>query len=264
MSDISNKEFNDLLVTLAVRDTFEVQLTDGNTYKFTQLSTDQLKELIKTVVDSPLTQSAFNTTLTKIMAESLADKGLGTPLFNVVDRLIFCLTTRIESLSPNLTVTPEGKPSYVVNLSDVKQKLLDAVQANPSIFLPQNTGTGNNQIQLTYSIPTVDVEAQLNNELYKNTDINVNTPEELRKVLGEAFINEIAKTINTITLDGDKVLNLSSGSFKSRLKTVESLPASLVQSVIEFVEKYKKVTEGCLVVDESFSVPVDGSLFSTR
>ena len=82
--------------------------------------------------------------------------------------------------------------------------------------------------------------------------------------MGEAFINEIAKTINTITLDGDKVLNLSSGSFKSRLKTVESLPASLVQSVIEFVEKYKKVTEGCLVVDESFSVPVDGSLFSTR
>ena len=198
------------------------------------------------------------------MAESLEDKGIDAKTFNVVDRLIFCLTTRIESLSPNFTVAPEGKPSYVVNLLDIKRKLLDAVASNKDLFLLQNTGTTNNQIQLTYGIPTIGVEAQLNSELYKNTDINVNTPEELRKVLGEAFINEIAKTIKIITIEGDKTLDLSSGSFKSRLKTVEALPASLVQSVIEFVEKYKKVTEDCLSIEEGVSVPIDGSLFSTR
>jgi len=45
---------------------------------------------------------------------------------------------------------------------------------------------------------------------------------------------------------------------------VESLPASLIKKVIDYVEKYKQVYEKGLEITETVSLPVDGSLFSLR
>jgi len=93
--------------------------------------------------------------------------------------------------------------------------------------------------------------------------LNVESQNDFRKILGETFINEIAKTIRTITIQ-DKVLDLSTVTFKSRLKTIESLPASLINNVIEYIEKYRKTLDESLVVEENISVPIDGTLFSLR
>ena len=102
----------------------------------------------------------------------------------------------------------------------------------------------------------------MNEEIYKNSNPNVEDPEELRKVLGEAFINEIAKAVRTLTID-EKTLDLSTVTFKSRLKTIETLPASLIQKVIEYIEEYKKVVDDCLTVN-GHTIVIDGSLFSLR
>ena len=260
MSEPSNKEFNELLSSLVTKETFSLRLTNGNTYEFYQLSTNQLKELIKTVVDSPLTQAAFNTTLSRIMKDSFVDREASSGSFNIVDRLLFCLTTRIESLSPIFNAAQKDK-TIEVNLLELKEKLVSAVEINRPFFSDQQTISGD--VRLAYGLPLVSTENQLNEELYKNADINIETPNELRKVLGEAFINEIAKTVKTLSVQ-DKTLDFNTVTFKSRLKTIESLPASLVQEVIGYVEKYKGVIDTCLKVNEDYSVTIDGSLFSLR
>ena len=248
--------FNELLAALAEAETFDITLTDGNSYKFRQLTTKQLKELVKTVVDSPLTQSVFNTTLSKIMKDSLIGEGS----FNVIDRLIFAIETRIQSLSPSVTVTQNEKTT-TIDLVEIKNKLNKSITDNSALLEDKTFETA--QIKLTVGVPSVKTETQLNEEFYKNVDINVQTQEELRKILGEAFINEIAKAIKTIEI-ADKTMDLSSVNFKTRLKTVESLPASSIQKVIEYIEQHKKAIEDCLVVSEGVSVPIDGSLFSLR
>jgi hypothetical protein len=260
MSELSNKEFNDLLSSLVTKETFSLKLTDGNVYEFYQLSTNQLKELVKAVVDSPLTQSVFNNTLSRIMKESFVNRETSLTNFNVVDRLLFCLTTRIESLSPTYNVNQENR-TLSINLAEIKEKLSAAIETNKVLFSNQQTTSG--EVTLAYGLPLVPTETQLNDELYKNADINVDTPNELRKLLGEAFINEIAKTIKTITIQ-EKTLDLSTLTFKARLKTIESLPASVVQQAIGYVEKYKGVIDSCLRVSDDYSVSIDGSLFSLR
>ena len=250
------KNFNELLAALADTETFEITLTDGKAYKFRQLTTNQLKELVKTVVDSPLTQSVFNTTLSKIMKESLVGEGS----FNVIDRLLFAIETRIQSLSPSVTITQDER-STTIDLIEVRNKLVKAIADNSALLEDKSFETS--QLKLTFGVPSVKTETQLNEELYKNVDINVQTPEELRKILGDAFINEIAKAIKTIEIS-DKTMDLSSVNFKARLKTVESLPASSIQKVIEYIEQHKKAIEDCLIVSEGVSVPIDGSLFSLR
>jgi hypothetical protein len=256
----NTKELNDLLKALeaAPEACFSLLLTNRTKYSFRRLNTNNLKELIKTVVDSPLTQSAFNTTVTNVMKETITPT-MDVLGLNVVDRLLFCLTTRIESLSPVLTLTKD-KESLEVNLVQCRDQIQQNIAKNLTLFDTQKTTLNN--ITLTYRIPLLKAEEQLSKEINKTTDINISTPEELRKVIGDAFIQEIATTIETVRV-GDSVLDLQQISFANRIKTVEALPATAIQEVIKFIEQYKKVTESALTKD-SWVVPIDGSLFSQR
>jgi hypothetical protein len=260
MSESPNKEFYDLLNTVSVTETSDITLSDGKNYKFRQLTTNNLKDLIKSVVDSPLTQSVFNSTVARIMKESYAGEALGYE-FNIIDRLLFVLGTRIASISPTIVLTKEDKTTVTVDIQGVITKLINTIAANTEAFA--NGSLTYNTIVVTYGVPSITVESQLNDEIYKNVELDVQTPEQLRKLLGETFINEIAKSINGVVI-GDKSLDLSTVVFRSRLKTVESLPAYLVSGVIQYIEKYKKLIEDDLVIEEGLSLPIDGSLFSLR
>lgn len=252
-----NKEFYDLLNELVNEQTFDLELTNGSFVKCKSLSTAQLKELVKAVVDSPITQSQFNSTATKIFKQSVQDSTEYVP--NVVDRLLFLIETRIRSLSSTSTVTFNDK-DIIINFEEVKKKLLDSIKTNKSLF--ESKVVILDKLGVSFSIPSIAVEAQLNEELHKDVNINVDDIDQLRRVLGEAFINEIAKTVNSVSIE-DKTLDFSGVTFKSRLKTIESLPASLIQSVIEYIEKYKKVVDEALTV-EGYTIPIDGSLFTVR
>jgi hypothetical protein len=252
MSD--NKEFFDLLNSISAAETFNLTLTDKKDYTFKQLFTSQLRDLIETVVDSPITQSEFNNTVANVMKDSLASPcGI---FFNIIDRLLFVLETRIQSISPLITVNEQQ-----VDLSFIKQALVTALEANSSLFEVQSLSSAS--ISITYGIPLIATETQLNDEYYKNVELNVETQEDLRKIIGETFINEIAKTLYTITVN-DKILDLTTVSFKERIKTIESLPASLINNVIQYVEKYRKVVEESLKTTENTPIPIDGTLFSLR
>jgi hypothetical protein len=260
MDTTSNKEFYDLLNSATKTESFSLTLTDGKEYTFKQLSTSQLKDLIKTVVDSPLTQAVFNNTISRIMRESLVTEGIDASLFNVVDRLLFTLETRIQSISPKITLSKENLTEEI-DLQKVKQKLTENLKSNSVLFVDDSNIS--NQVELTFGVPLIKTETQLNDELYKDVDLNVENQEELRKILGETFINELAKSIKVVKVQ-DKELDLSTVTFKSRLKTVESLPASLISNVISYIENYIKILDDSLLVKEDLSVPIDGSLFSLR
>lgn len=252
-----NREFFDLLSSVATEQTFSLTLTDGSQVNCKQLTTSQLKELVKTVVDSPLTQAAFNTTATEIFNQSLVE-GVNTEL-NTVDRTLFILETRIQSLSPTVTLKKEEK-SITVDLRNIKEKLSKEIESHKDLFESKSLTEG--QITLSFGVPTLKTELQLNREVYKNFKTNVENVDELRKALGEAFINEIAKSINSLSI-GEQILDFNTVSFKQRLKAVETLPASIVQKVIEYIENYKKIVEDCFIIDGE-TVPLDGTLFSLR
>ena len=122
-----NKEFYDLLKTLTEEQTFPLELfSTGEKLNCKYLTTFQLKEIIKTVVDSPLTQSAFNTTCTKIFKDSLLVKENLTAPLNVLDRLSFLLQTRINSISPIVTINKNTSPT-AVNFSDTTNNATNQV-----------------------------------------------------------------------------------------------------------------------------------------
>lgn len=252
-----NKEFYELLNELVNEQTFDLELTNGTVVKCKQLTTAQLKELIKAVVDSPLTQTNFNTISTEVFKKSVLLPS--DYISNTLDRLLFLIETRIRSISSTMTVnTDEG--NKVIDFIKVKNNLVESIKRNANLTIDQTLTE--NGIEVTVGIPTLDVEGQLIEEIYKDFVVNTDDPDDIRKMLGEAFINEIAKTFKQIKIQ-DKTLDLSTISFKSRIQTIETLPASLVQQVVKYLEDYKKIIDDALTF-EGYTIPIDGSLFSLR
>lgn len=252
-----NKEFYDLLNELIKEQTFDLELVNGNVVKCKQLTTAQLKEFIKSVVDSPLTQTNFNSAATTIFNESVSLLSGYVP--TTVDRLLFLIETRIKSICPTMTVNFEGKEK-TIDFVKVKQTLSAAIKENKDLFQEQEVAEEG--ITLKFGVPTLTTESQLNEEIYKDLEVDVNNPDEVRKMLGEAFVNEIAKTFKEIKIQ-EKTLVLSTVSFKTRLQTIESLPAALIQKVVNYIEKYKQIVDNSLIFEE-YVIPIDGSLFSIR
>lgn len=251
-----NKEFLELLSSVLKNQTFDVTLTNGKVEKFRPLSTAQLKNLIKTIVDTSVTQIQFNSAVTSVMRECYAGSDLkAVDGFNVIDKVCFLIETRIQSVSPTITIGANK-----ISLQEVKTKLLSAIEANKQILADHDIVSEG--VTLTIGVPTIKTEHQVDEEIYKNLTLNVEDQEQVRKMLGEAFVIELTKTVKKITI-GDKELDLASLFFKERQKVVEELPASVIQEVINYVESYKKVINTSITGNE-WDLTLDGSLFSIQ
>lgn len=257
--DNQSSEFFNLLNTISNTKTFEMELSpkqgaDSQLIKCKHLSTLQLKELIKTIVDSPLTQATFNITASKVFKESILSENI--PTLNVIDRLIFILESRINSISPTKVFANRGTVDYQEVLNSLKEK----IKSNADKFL--STVVSDGAISLTIGVGLMEADIQMNEEMYKNLNVDTSNEEQLRSILGDSFLNEIAKSVYAVTIE-DKTLDLSTVNFKTRLQIVEKLPASLIQQVVTYIELYKKLVDESLVINGE-TVDVDGSLFSYR
>jgi hypothetical protein len=255
-----NKEFCDLLTSLRSKHTFEVKFTNDKIEKFSPLTTAQLKNLIKTVVDTSLTQIEFNSATVAVMKECY--QGMDVTILNdltIADKLLFLIETRINSISSSITIE-DGEDKVIIDLNKIKEKLTKAIEDNKATFVDHPINS--DEVTLTIGLPTLKTELQVDEEIYKTLKLDSDNQEQVRKLLGEAFVVELAKVVKSITI-GEKTLNTSELPFSERQKTVENLPALLIQQVINYVENYKKILNACLVIDDH-SLPIDGSLFSLQ
>lgn len=256
-----NVEFYELLNSITENKTFQLDLCANQVHKTLAckyLTTLQLTDLIKTVIDSPFTQSIFNTTATKIFRNSLVET---VPLqqLTVIDRLLFMLETRIQSLSPVITLTNNDDKSVEVPIQQVKENLVKNIKEQINFFQP--FVITHSDFTLTLDIPDLETDAKLNDEIYKDLVVDPNDKENLRELLGDAFIYEITKYFKVLTLKNNKIMDFSNISFKERVEVVQMLPASLIQQAISYIEKQKSIVEESLIFD-GFYLSVDSTFFS--
>lgn len=223
--------------------------------KFKQLTTEQLKRLLKSVVDSPIYNTEFILTFNSIIKENCLDQTVNTDNLTVYDKLLIFFKTRLESISLdyNFTFTDEEVQQNNLTEKSKRVSLLEHYNnfAKDILNYQPETITLNN-CSVTCNLPTLHTENKLEKELHKNVKIEVTTPEELRNIVGETFINEITKFITSISID-DKTIDLLSQSFKSRINLVEKLPTNIINKVIKYIENYRNSTKKLL----TYKVPVE-------
>jgi hypothetical protein len=193
------KDILSLIKSLDDNSSFEVEIPSlFKKVPFKQLTTEQLKRILKTVIDSPIYNTEFILTFNSIVKENCLDKEVNIDLLTVFDKLLILFKTRIESISSELVLnyTDEEKEQYKLTESNKRIDLLEHF----TNFLEKNITPDNEVVDMgnytvTCSIPTIQTENKLEKELHKNIKLEINTPEELRNVVGETFINELVKFI---------------------------------------------------------------------
>jgi hypothetical protein len=244
--------------------------------KFKQLTTEQLKRLLKTIVDSPIYNTEFTLTFNSIIKENCLTLDVDTDNFNVLDKVLILFKTRIESISPDYTINftareiEDNKLKEKTQVIPLADKLTEFLNKKNS-FAP--TTIEYNNCSIVCNLPTLATENKLEKELHKNIKIDVESPEELRNVVGETFINELTKHFDSITIN-DKNINLTELTFKNRIKIVETLPTNIINQALKYIENYRntikslftfkldvETTAGTTAVLEK-ELPLDASFFN--
>jgi hypothetical protein len=218
---------------------------------FKQLTTEQLKRLLKTVIDSPLYNTEFTTTFNSIIKESCLDETVNIDALTIYDKLMIFFKIRIESVSKEYTFnltkddTNDSKKKYTINLNEHFNKFA----AKQIIVAPETLAYG--ECIAVCDLPSLKTENHLEKELHKNIKLEVSTPEELRNIVGETFINEVTKFITTLTIS-NSVIDLTQHDFKTRIKIVEKLPTNLINKVIKYIETYRNTVKELLSYNLQF------------
>lgn len=216
--------------------------------KFKQLTTEQLKRILKTVVDSPVYNTEFTLTFNDIIKENCLDTSVTINDFTVYDKIFILLKTRIESISENYNYSPTKEEKQEnnlniekvsVNLTDIYQNAIKNCESLPEELIEVD------QCTIKCNLPSLSTENKLEKELHKNVKIEVESPEELRNIIGETFINEVTKFISSVKVN-DQSIELTNIDFKNRIKIVEQLPTNLINKVIKYIEGYRNITKNVL------------------
>jgi hypothetical protein len=243
---------------------------------FKQLTTEQLKRILKTVIDSPVYNTEFTKTFNSIIKENCLDKEIITDNFTIYDKVLILFKMKIKSISPDFNFTFTEEEIQNNNLAS-KNKIIN-IENHLNNFIEKNITFEPQTIELNNSsvickLPTILTENKLEQELHKNIKIEVSTPEELRTIVGETFINEVTKFIAEININGTNI-DLLKLSFKNRISVVENLPTQIINKVIKYVERYRETIKPLLtaslkvetkqqtVVEIEKDIPVDASFFN--
>jgi hypothetical protein len=248
------KNIMSLIQNLDVSTGFDVYIPSlQKDIKFKQLTTEQLKQILKTVIDSPVYNTEFTLTFNQIIKENCLDTTVSIDNLTIYDKLLIFFKTRLESVSSDYTLSFTNDEIKDFDLTE-KTKTISIKDhynnfLNKKIIFEKEQFDYNNCI-VVCDLPTLSTENKLEKELHKNIKVDINTPEELRNIIGETFINEITKYISSISVN-ETIIDFNTQTFKNRINIVESLPTNLINKVIKYIERYRNTVKELLSINVS-------------
>lgn len=218
----------------------------GTTIKLRELTAEQQRSLIDSALAS-VTENKDNTlqVLFSILQQNIVDSKDVLNNLNYFDRCYLTLILKKQT-TEYLNVEYEDGISEKVTL----QELLDnfnkfKIPSKETIFIDRN----NIKIELEVSAPTIKSEIEFSNINQKASAPESET-EMLRKLVGNTYILETCKFVNSIKID-DLSLKYENLTANQKVKIIEKLPAAVVQRVLEVVLAWKSSLNDVLTAKSS-------------
>lgn len=240
---------------------------------FAEINTSQQKRLVKSVIDSQVYNTEFIYTLREILKENCQDSSINIDNLTIIDKLTLALALRVKSIGPTVEIEIQTKqgPKMTVNL-DVPTILKTAITTLQDIV---PVVIEDDYYKIECSLPTIGVEYKAEKELRDPAaSIEITTPAELRKTVGEAFVSEIAKYVSAVYVKGEEAESLipvdwHKFSCTDRIKVIETFKTSLLRSVMDFINSVRKEIDKIELVKFEFGgevydrrLSIDGSFFT--
>jgi hypothetical protein len=255
--------FEDALKALdSASDLFKIDVfipSKQKTISFKEIDAKQQKSLLNVAIDDNVYGSDFNKAFYAILKNNILgeDSSIIDEL-SVADRSFIGISLRSQ-ISPDINVKFTDEISEKINLNDIISKFKTYNLPSSETLEVKND---NVTLSVNISLPTLRKELDYNEEFFKDYKKS-NTNDDIKKVISEAFIGEISKYINSVTLN-ENTFNFESLSTNQKLRIVEKLPSGLIQKILNKISDWKKDIDTVLTVSSGENtkvVSVDSLLF---
>lgn len=216
--------------------------------KFKPLSVKQQKDLIKSGLDGALA----GITISNIIGEIILDNSVDKYNFLVTDKLPILLALRKQSFG-NLFVLKEGDDEIEFDLNSILENKL-----NYSFDTQVEIKLANSDVIAHVDVITIQDDIKINQ--YQLEKLRKNKDEVISETVGSMFIYEIIKFVTKILI-GTEELDLTTLPIKDRLTVIESVPVTLNNSILEYIQKFRKEEAEYVTINNKV-LPIDARLFA--
>jgi hypothetical protein len=216
--------------------------------QFKPLSVKQQKDLIKSGLDGTLA----GITISNIIGEIILDNSIDKYDFLVTDKLPILLALRKQSFG-NMFILKEDDQETEFNLNDILKKEL-----NYSFESQVEIKLANSEVVAHVDVITIQDDIKINQ--YQLEKLRKNKDEAISETVGSMFIYEIIKFVTRILI-GNDTLDLTTLPIKDRLTVIESVPVTLNNSILEYIQQFRKEEAEYVTINGKI-LPVDARLFA--
>jgi len=215
---------------------------------FKPLSVKQQKDLIKSGLDGALS----GITISNIIGEIILDNTVEKYDFLVTDKLPILIALRKQSFG-NTFVLKEDDTETEFNLDDILTNKL-----NYSFDTQVEVKLANSEVVAYVDVIKIQDDIKINE--YQLEKLRKNKDEAISETVGSMFIYEIIKFVTKILIGADE-LDLTTLPIKDRLTVIESVPVTLNNSILEYIQQFRKEEAQYVTVDGK-ALPIDARLFA--
>jgi len=216
--------------------------------QFRPLSVKQQKDLIKSGLDGALA----GITISNIIGEIILDNSVDKYDYLVTDKLPILLALRKQSFGSTFLLK-EGDEETEFDLDDILKKEL-----NYSFDSQVEIKLANSEVVAHVDIIKIQDDIKINQ--YQLEKLRKNKDEAISETVGSMFIYEIIKFVTKILIQND-TLDLTTLPIKDRLTVIESVPVTLNNSILEYIQQFRKEEAEYVTIDGKV-LPIDARLFA--
>jgi hypothetical protein len=216
--------------------------------QFKPLSVKQQKDLIKSGLDGALA----GITISNIIGQIILDNSVDTYDYLVTDKLPILLGLRKQSFG-NIFILKEGDEETEFNLDDILKN-----QLNYSFDCQVEIKLANSEVVAHVDVIKIQDDIKINQ--YQLEKLRKNKDEAISETVGSMFIYEIIKFVTKILI-GNDTLDLTTLPIKDRLTVIESVPVTLNNSILEYIQQFRKEEAEYVTIDDKV-LPIDARLFA--
>ena len=216
--------------------------------QFKPLSVKQQKDLIKSGLDGYLS----GITISNVIGEIILDNSIEKYDYLVTDKLPILLALRKQAFG-NIFILKEDDLETKFDLDDILENELSySFDTQVEIKLANS--------EVIAHVDVVKIKDDIKINQFQLEKLRKNKEEIISETVGSMFIYEIVKFVTKIIIGKDE-LDLTSLPIKDRLTVIELVPVTLNNSILEYIEKFRKEELNYVTIDGK-TLPIDARLFA--
>lgn len=242
------------------QETFKIYIPSlGRDVDFSPLTVKQQKKILSSGVDTNIENLTFSNSINEIMTTNIKQPDVK---IYTIDRPLIILQIRANSIGDEIKLYIDTQ-EYKVNIKEQVRKIRKIKPDLNSMTFTMSAG----EMAIKCSVPDIETDTEFNKHFTKKVKKGKNNRLELTDLIGDIYVHEIVKFIDSITL-GENTVNFDTElSTTEMIEIFESLPLSVSAKITEEIQKVRKIEIESIesdVLPEGASISIDASIFTSE